>query len=329
MPCQRRPPAEQHGGGQWPLQRRESVVADRGNGRRMRETHLPRVHVEWDNLDRERDARKWYNTTSEDWELEGLRLEWGYLLGRSDTLLSRILQNPSRSCDWEMLDEGSCSRAPASPRSWRRESLQDQSSVWTGRGYLALRSEAVVYVARCKEASVEFRNDTQCTHEIPMLFKGKEVFADPFTLVLQSMATPVSCQEDAPPRWKIEGEWFWGYSNTVPPPVWNKKFAIIMPTQMASLFLFRINLQWPMGHVYQLGNIPSVFYVFRCSHLPGQPLPLSQQWKSFCSSWWHWLSVKPLPSCIPRQSVTSPKLKSRKHLYPRQCIIYRGYTFFD
>jgi hypothetical protein len=41
-----------------------------------------------------------------------------------------------------------------------------------------------------------------------MLFKGKEVFADPFTLVLQSMATPVSCQEDAPPRWKIEGEWF-------------------------------------------------------------------------------------------------------------------------
>jgi hypothetical protein len=75
-----------------------------------------------------------------------------------------------------------------------------------------------MYVARCEEV----RNHTRCTHEIPVTFKGREAFADPFTLILQSMAIPVSCQEDIPPRCKIEEKWFCGYPNatpcTEPPP---------------------------------------------------------------------------------------------------------------
>ncbi len=42
-------------------------------------------NVEWDNLDNTKGARKRYNTTAEEWELAGLRLEWNYLQGNSET----------------------------------------------------------------------------------------------------------------------------------------------------------------------------------------------------------------------------------------------------
>ncbi len=66
------------------------------------------------------------------------------------------------------------------------------------------------YVARCKEISVEVLNHTRCTQEIPVTVEGREVFADPFTLVLQSKATPISCQQGAHPWWRIDGERFVG-----------------------------------------------------------------------------------------------------------------------
>jgi hypothetical protein len=47
-------------------------------------------------------------------------------------------------------------------------------------------------------------------------FKGKGMFADPFTLVLQSKATPISCQQRAPPRWKVDGKWIYRYPGTAP-----------------------------------------------------------------------------------------------------------------
>jgi hypothetical protein len=46
---------------------------------------------------------------------------------------------------------------------------------------------------------VEVRVQTVCTKEIPVVLKGKEMYVDPFTLVLQSAPTPVSCQKGAPP----------------------------------------------------------------------------------------------------------------------------------
>jgi hypothetical protein len=41
----------------------------------MRQTHLTHVYVEWDNLDRKKDERKRDNSTAEERELAGLRLE--------------------------------------------------------------------------------------------------------------------------------------------------------------------------------------------------------------------------------------------------------------
>jgi hypothetical protein len=40
---------------------------------------------------------------------------------------------------------------------------------------------------------------TRCEIKRGVIFEGKEAFVDPFSLVLQSMATPVSCQEGKPP----------------------------------------------------------------------------------------------------------------------------------
>jgi hypothetical protein len=33
------------------------------------------------------------------------------------------------------------------------------------------------------------------------------MFVDPFSLILQSMATPLDCDMEASPRWRIYGSW--------------------------------------------------------------------------------------------------------------------------
>jgi hypothetical protein len=56
-----------------------------------------------------------------------------------------------------------------------------------------------LYVARCGMVIAEIRSQTVCTQEIPVTFKGEEMYVEPFSLVLQSTATRVSCQRGAPP----------------------------------------------------------------------------------------------------------------------------------
>ncbi len=69
-------------------------------GRRMRQTHLPHVYIEWDNLDHKKDARRRYNSTAGEQELAGLRLEWSYLQRRSETMLQRYLQEAVAGRCW-------------------------------------------------------------------------------------------------------------------------------------------------------------------------------------------------------------------------------------
>jgi hypothetical protein len=58
---------------------------------------------------------------------------------------------------------------------------------------------------------VELRNQTTCTQEIPVTYRGKEMYLDPFSLVLQHSATSVKCRKKTPPRWRIGKEWICGY----------------------------------------------------------------------------------------------------------------------
>jgi hypothetical protein len=59
-------------------------------------------------------------------------------------------------------------------------------------------------VARCEMVVVELRNQTTCTQEIPVTYRGKEMYMDPFSLVLQHSATSVKCRKKTPPRWRID-----------------------------------------------------------------------------------------------------------------------------
>jgi hypothetical protein len=53
-------------------------------GRRMRQTHLPHVYVEWSRHKQVQDVTKRYTAPLEERELESMRLEWSYLTGRDD-----------------------------------------------------------------------------------------------------------------------------------------------------------------------------------------------------------------------------------------------------
>jgi hypothetical protein len=61
--------------------------------RRMRQTHLPHVYMEWSGHQRAQGMTKRYTAPLEEKELEGMRLEWSYLRGRDDYMLRRDAQD--------------------------------------------------------------------------------------------------------------------------------------------------------------------------------------------------------------------------------------------
>ena len=70
-----------------------------------------------------------------------------------------------------------------------------------GRGHLAIRSGAAVYISKCKDTEVIVRNNdlVNCTAEIPVMHNNKSVFVDPITFILQSYGTNQICNNVAPP----------------------------------------------------------------------------------------------------------------------------------
>jgi len=63
---------------------------------------------------------------------------------------------------------------------------------------------------------VELRNHSTCTQEIPVTHRGRDMYVEPLSLVIQRSATPVKCRRRTPPRWKIGKEWFCGYPEIRP-----------------------------------------------------------------------------------------------------------------
>jgi hypothetical protein len=175
-------------------------------GRRMRQTHLPHVYVEWASHRQTQELTKRYAAPLEERELESMRLEWSYLRGRDDYRLRRDIQDAMTNGCWMkgMLMELRHLQAAGreGPGSMARH---------FGLGHLALKSGGAVYAARCRMVVVELRNHTTCTQEIPVTYRGKEMYVDPFSLVVQRSATPVKCRKKTPPRWKVGREWICGY----------------------------------------------------------------------------------------------------------------------
>jgi hypothetical protein len=77
-----------------------------------------------------------------------------------------------------------------------------------GRGHLATKSGATVYITKCWPVSVTPRAVQNCTMEIPAVFNGTDVFVDPISYIIMTHAVPVRCTDIAPPRFLIGGRWY-------------------------------------------------------------------------------------------------------------------------
>jgi hypothetical protein len=176
--------------------------------KRMRQTHLPHVYEEWSDSGLEEELTNQYTVPMEERELESMRLEWSYLRGCDDYKLRRDMQDAMATGCWM---KGTLMEL----RQLQAVGREGPGGVahHFGLGHLALRSGGVAYVARCGMVVVELRNQTTCTQEIPVTYQGKEMYVNPFSLVLQHSATPVRCRRNTPPRWRIGKEWICGSCN--------------------------------------------------------------------------------------------------------------------
>jgi hypothetical protein len=77
-----------------------------------------------------------------------------------------------------------------------------------GRGHQVTRNGATVYVTRCQPVEVTPRMHANCTSEIPVTVNNTNLFVDPISFVIKAAASPVRCNDIAPPRWKLGGKWY-------------------------------------------------------------------------------------------------------------------------
>jgi hypothetical protein len=144
-------------------------------------------------------------------ELESMRLEWSYQRGRYGYMLHRRTQDAVMEGCWM---QGTLMELRQSQAAGIGKPRGVASHF--GVGHLVVRSGGVVYVARCGMVVVELRNHTTCTQDIPVTHRGRDVYVDPLSLVIQQSATPVKCRRRTPPRWKIGKRWFCRYPEIRP-----------------------------------------------------------------------------------------------------------------
>jgi hypothetical protein len=79
-----------------------------------------------------------------------------------------------------------------------------------GRGHRLFKAGNVAYVAQCIEKEATVASFSNCTEEVPVRVIGtnRTVFADPYTWVLQDLATVIPCSSLTPVMWLV-GETWW------------------------------------------------------------------------------------------------------------------------
>ncbi len=68
-----------------------------------------------------------------------------------------------------------------------------------------------MYVTRCSPVEVVPRSHENCTEEIPVMVNGTDAFVDPISNVIKSAGSPIHCNDVAPPRYKVGGNWYCSY----------------------------------------------------------------------------------------------------------------------
>ena len=79
------------------------------------------------------------------------------------------------------------------------------------------RAGSVVYVTHCHPVSVLPHSlmPGNCSHEIPAIFNGTNVFVDPINWVIKPLGTTVHCSDVAPPRFLIQAAWYCQYQGSL------------------------------------------------------------------------------------------------------------------
>jgi hypothetical protein len=77
-----------------------------------------------------------------------------------------------------------------------------------GRGHQVTRNGATVYVTRGHPMELTPRMHVNCTSDIPVTVNNTNLFVDPISFVIKAAASPVRCNDIAPPRWKLRGKWY-------------------------------------------------------------------------------------------------------------------------
>jgi hypothetical protein len=55
------------------------------------------------------------------------------------------------------------------------------------------------------------RTHSNCTEEIPISVYGTDAFVDAISYVIKSAGSPIHCNDEAPPRYKVGGKWYCSY----------------------------------------------------------------------------------------------------------------------
>jgi hypothetical protein len=155
-----------------------------------------------------------------------------------------------------------------------------------GRGHLATRAGATVYITRCQAVSVTPRAVQNCTMDIPATLNNTDVFVDPISYIIKTHAFPVRCTDIAPPRFLIGGRWYCLFEgrglsechsplnipveeveiDDKPLPKWGLGCSIYSPEQLEAF------------HEFQMSTAVRAAYVADTSELAFQRRSADGQW---------------------------------------------------
>ena len=77
-----------------------------------------------------------------------------------------------------------------------------------GPGHTVYVAGALAYVVKCRPVEVQRVEYKNCTEEIPVSYKNRTLFANPFTMVLHKFANEIACSMVYKAGWKLGGIWW-------------------------------------------------------------------------------------------------------------------------
>ena len=200
------PTSWEEGGLQLELTKKETLC-----GMDVWKTQLEDVYLQLGSYEEDPDWGKPTLEASREDSIMELKLLWGAQRGRSMTERMKELRRREEGHGWT---PGLLGAARYHSAAGQESARGVQAAL--GEGHLVVRSGAALYVAECQTVEVRHRKSEVCTQEIPIYYRGRKAFVDPFSKIIQTMGSPSPCSRIAPPRWKVGEYWYCGYPEFKP-----------------------------------------------------------------------------------------------------------------